>query len=75
MPQDNKIDVRVFPADEAVEEPLDFRDVHFISFVTGDTYGIPAVITERQYKDLGLPMKVLYINPANIAAVEAVRKT
>jgi hypothetical protein len=73
VPQTNHLNVRVFPADEAVEEPLEFLGVHYISLISNETYGIPALITERKVKDEGLPVKILYINPANVAAFEAER--
>lgn len=69
--QRNRIDVRVFPSNDDTE--LTFKDVNFISFVVFNTYGIPAVIADAKVKEEGLPVKVLYINPSNIAAVEAVR--
>lgn len=80
MPQSNKIDVFVYPSDDAIDEPLTFTDVNYISFVSSPggadpgTYGIPAIVSETRYKDEGLPLKVLYVNPSNIAAMQAVRK-
>lgn len=74
MPRKNSIDVTVYPADEAVEEGIEFTDVQYVSLVNKDTYGIPALISEDRVKDEGLPVRILYINPENIAAFEAVRK-
>ena len=85
MPQSNLIDVVVYPADQsaAIEghaAELEFYDVNYISFVSSPggsgegTYGIPAILSDARVKGEGLPVKVLYVNPANIAAIEAVRR-
>lgn len=74
MPQSNRLDVDIYPNDDVSDEPIRFKDVHYISYVTGSTYALPAVITEQKYKDEGLPLRVLYINPANIVAVDATRR-
>jgi hypothetical protein len=82
MAQSNRIDVTIFPrealpemTDEGLDAvPLEFSDVNYISFVSDETYGIPAVIAEDKYKDEGLPLTVLYVFPANVVAMEAVRK-
>jgi hypothetical protein len=57
---------------------LPFADVDFISFVTAQTYGKPAILapgtddfvraTERDEA-----VTVLYVNPANITALEATK--
>jgi hypothetical protein len=76
MAQRNKIDVTVYPTGEALADNPDglhFNDVNYISLIAFNTFGIPAVISEREKKEEGLPLKVLYINPANVAAIEAVR--
>lgn len=78
MAQTNSIDVTVHPAGEAgAENPngLEFKDVNYISLVVFNTYGIPAIISEQKTKDEGLPVRVLYVNPANIVAMEAVRES
>jgi hypothetical protein len=77
MAQKNCIDVTVFPVAGASDEPdeLIFSDVNYISLISNDTYGIPAVITDPKVKEEGLPIRVLYVNPTNIAAMEAVRKS
>lgn len=83
MPQTNSIDVTIYPAayDPTVDGPLEFTDVHYISFVSSPggsgegTYGIPAMIADDRIKREGLPLRVLYVNPGNIAAMEAVRST
>lgn len=78
MPQSNQIDVEVYPIGEADVEPLKFH-VNYISFVSSPggagegTYGIPAVLSDARVKSEGLPVAVLYVNPANIAAMQAVR--
>lgn len=79
MPQKHNINVKIHPADEAVEEPIEFEGIHYISFVStpggqGEgTWGIPAILSETRYKADGLPLRVLYVNPANICAMEAER--
>lgn len=70
--QTNKIDVEV---DLPNGETYDYKDVNYISFVTGETYGIPAIISERATKAEGLPVTVLYVNPTNIAAMKATRRS
>ena len=77
MAQTNEIDVTVFPIGDA--PPIDFVGVNYISFISSPggqgegTYGIPALIATEQLKNEGLPATVLYVNPANIAAMEATR--
>lgn len=75
MAQENRINVTIHQAQRDTEwtEPLEFEDIHYISFVTSETYAIPAILSEDRYKDEGLPLRVLYVNPANIAAMEAER--
>ena len=81
MAQTNRIDVTVYPreplpemTDEGLDAvPIEFSDVNYISFVSDETYGIPAIISEEKYKDEGLPLTVLYVFPANIVAMEATR--
>lgn len=73
MPQGNHLNVKVYPARDIPEDPLEFLGVHYISLVSNETYGIPALITEDRVKREGLPVKILYINPANVAAFEAER--
>lgn len=74
MPQGNHLNVTVYPAKDIGEDlPLEFLGVHYVSLVSNETYGIPALITEQRVKSEGLPVKILYINPANIAAFEAER--
>lgn len=78
MAQTNKLDVKVYSITEPTV-PVEFNDVNYISFVSSPggqgegTYGVPAVISERRFKDEGLPLTVLYVNPANIAAMKATR--
>jgi hypothetical protein len=80
MSQSNEIDVTIHPANEDVE-PITFENVNYISFVSSPggqgegTYGIPAMIADRKLKDEGLPATILYVNPQNITAMEAVRKS
>ncbi len=71
MPQTNRIHVDVYPT--GTDDLIAFEDVNYISFVAFNTYGIPAVIGEEKYKDEGLPLRVLYINPANVVAIDATR--
>jgi hypothetical protein len=76
MAQTNDITVTVYPTGEALAEHPDgltFDNVHYISLIAFNTFGIPAVISEQARKSEGLPLRVLYINPANVTAVEAVR--
>ena len=72
MAAGNSIDVTVYPSVQHAEA-IEFKDVQYISLVNEETYGIPALISEERVKDEGLPVRILYINPQNIAAVEAVR--
>jgi hypothetical protein len=73
LPQSNRLEVDVYPSVDPSDEPLHFENINFISYVAFNTYGIPAVIGEEKYKSEGLPLRVLYINPANVVAVEALR--
>jgi hypothetical protein len=73
MPQTNHLNVKVYPARDIPEEPMEFLGVHYISLVSNETYGIPALISDGQVKRDGLPLRILYINPANIAAFHAER--
>jgi hypothetical protein len=81
MPETNLIDVEVYPADEAALEPLAFEDVNYISFVsspggqTDGTYGIPALLggATKVSRD-EYPVTILYVNPANITCMKAIRK-
>jgi hypothetical protein len=76
MAQRNKIDVTVYPTGEyGADNPngIEFSDVNYISLVTSETYGIPALLSEQKTKDEGLPVTILYINPSNIVAYEAKR--
>jgi hypothetical protein len=78
MPQTNLIDVRIISAPDCTS--YDFKGVHYVSFVSSPggagegTFGIPAILSDERRKAEGLPLKVLYVNPANITAMEAVRK-
>lgn len=75
MPQTNRLHVEVFATGEAGAEhgKVPFEDVHYISFVNADSFGIPAVISEDRYKCDGMPLRVLYVNPGNVAALEVTR--
>lgn len=70
MSQTNKIEARVYPQNS--DEVLEF-EVNYISFVTEETYGIPAILSDASIKTEGLPVRILYVNPSNIAALEAIR--
>lgn len=76
MAQSNKIDVKGVTQNGT---SFAFGAVNYISFVSSPggndpgTYGIPALISEERVKEEGLPARVLYVNPANIAALEATR--
>lgn len=67
----NQINVQVWQRDS--DEPIEFEDINYISLVSNETYGIPALIAEERVKTEGLPVRILYINPANVAAIEAER--
>jgi len=75
----NKIDVEIFPLhDHAEEDGLVFEDVNYISFVSSPggspgTFGIPAILSDTD-KRSERPVTVLYVNPANIVAMKAVRE-
>ena len=75
MPQNNSINVQVFTEDDEYA----FKGVHYVSFVSSPggqgegTYGIPAKLSDREVKAEGLPVKVLYVNPANIVSMLAER--
>lgn len=75
MPQTNRLHVEVLPAGEAGAEhgKVPFEDVHYVSFVNEESFGIPAIISDERYKGLGLPLRVLYVNPGNVAAMEVTR--
>lgn len=72
MAQGNKISARVLTKSGDL---IDFRDIHYISFISDETFGKPAIITEDHIKSEGLPIKVLYVSTSNVAAVEAVRES
>jgi hypothetical protein len=73
----NVLDIRISTLGEEPAD-LEFKNVQYISFVSSPggagegTYGIPALISEDRIKG-ELPVKILYVNPANIAAMEVVR--
>lgn len=81
MPQSNRIYIDVYPAGSDSRLPLAFSDVNFVSFVSSPggrgegTYGIPALLGESHVKEEGLPFTVVYVNPANITAMRAVRQS
>lgn len=70
MPATNSMEVRVLPLGDA--EIAEYKDVNYISFVNYETYGIPALLTENHI-ERQLPVRILYVNPQNVAAVEVVR--
>jgi hypothetical protein len=79
MPQSNRITVEVYPLTEEPELPITFEDVHYVSYISSPggqgegTYGIPAILSDARAKGEGLPLRVLYVNPANIVAMKATR--
>lgn len=76
MGQSNRITVDLYPRDEAdasAVDPIIFEDVNFVSFVSDDTYGIPAVIGDPDAKRHGLPLRVLYVNTGAVLAVDVTR--
>lgn len=78
MPESNLIDVEVYPTDEGADviDPITFEDVNYVSFVSFGTYGIPALLggSDKVSRD-EYPVTVLYVNPANIACMKAIRKS
>lgn len=71
------LDGKIWGADKGLAA-ITFHDVDFISFVSNNTYGKPAIIapgTEdfTSANDLGREVTVLYVNPANIAALEVTK--
>ncbi len=79
MPQSNSINVAIVPVNDESDAPIEFLNIHYISFVSSPggqgegTYGIPAILSESRFKAEGLPLRVLYVNPGNIVAMEAER--
>jgi hypothetical protein len=69
----------VWPSDGAVDESFDFDGVDFISFVSNNTYGKPAIIAPGtdDFQSAGEHgvFAVLYVNPANIAALKATKQS
>lgn len=66
----------VWPADGATDESFEFRNVDFISFVSNETFGKPAILapgTDNFQSAADSSVTVLYVNPANIAALEATK--
>lgn len=78
MAQSNRINVHVHHLNGEFE-PLEFLAVNYVSFVSSPggqgegTYGIPAMLADNRVKGEGLPVKILYVNPANITAMLAER--
>jgi hypothetical protein len=68
----------VWPSDLASEQSFAFDHVDYISFVSNTTYGKPAIIAPGTDGFVNTPeggvVKVLYVNPANIAALEATKE-
>lgn len=68
------LNVTVWPLGSSVEddEGLEFENIDFLSIINNDTYGKPPIITgEAGQPATARPgQRVLYINPATIAAVE-----
>lgn len=71
MSERNSIDITVYPTDDG--EPVRVRDVQYLSLVNGETYGIPALITEERIKG-EMPVRILYVNPENVAVIDTLRK-
>lgn len=72
----NRIEVEIWTSGDA--EPITYKGdeaVHYISYVTGETYGIPALISDRVIREAvgEEPVTILYVNPGNIAAMRATR--
>lgn len=69
----------VWPSDLATEQAFDFENVDYISFVSNNTYGKPAIIAPgtddfvSAEEQQGGNVTVLYVNPANIAALKATK--
>jgi hypothetical protein len=68
----------IWPAEESTGQSFDFEDVDFISLVSNNTYGKPPIIapgTEdfTSAEALDRDVTVLYVNPANIAAVKVTK--
>lgn len=63
------LDVTIWtPSAREDEDRIEITDVDFISLVNHDTYGKPAIISDEEHKNQDV--RVVYINPNNIAAVE-----
>lgn len=76
MPARNRLDVDVWPLSPD-DEPIEFEDVQYVSFVNFETFGIPAKIADADVRaevaDEG-PVKILYVNTQNVTAVEVTRR-
>lgn len=61
-----------------LQEEIDFAGVDFMSFVTEDTYGKPAIIAPgtddfAPAHERGGPVTVLFVNPGNIEAAKVTK--
>lgn len=66
----------VWPAEESSGQSFEFDDVDFISFVSNQTFGKPAIIapgTDDFSPAGGEEVTVLYVNPGNVAALLATK--
>lgn len=66
----NSIDVVIYPKDDG--EEIRFEGVNYVSFINGESYGIPAIIAE-DWVDRKLPVRILYVSTDNIVAMDATR--
>lgn len=72
------LDGKIYPTDDPVGGYVRFEDVDYISFVSNSTYGKPPIIAPgtddfTSAQELGREITVLYVNPANITALEVTK--
>lgn len=68
-------EITVYPAGCKDDESLEFENIDFLSFINGETYGKPPLITGDEEGSTARAIAregqiVLFVNPANVAAVE-----
>ena len=79
MPSNNKLFVRLYARDASFDPdhdqaPVEFEDIDYLSFINGDTFGKPPLITgEDRVRDV-LPITVLYVSTGNVSAIEVTRE-
>ena len=84
MPSNNKLQITLYPIvaaaphdhlDQERTDGVHFEDVDYLSFINGDTFGKPPLITGDDRVRDDLPITVLYVSTGNVSAIEVTRES